>query len=419
MKIVRKLLLIALPFVLAGCLLLGFFYLPIGGGVSEGRLRTAASAMGDSIIKGNLMKNEAAADPLYIPFFGSSELRRFDAFHPSILAEKYDREYRPFLLGTAGTQSIVHALSIHSMGQAAEGKQAVFIISPQWFQREGVSAESLENFFSPIQTYDWICDADVSQDARRYLAKRLLSFTFIQENPRLHTILGKLAAGEPLTAADEQFCEKKLRRLQAEDRFYGQFFPETYRHRIRSEMKKLPNEYDPEELDRLAYSIGLAASKNNEFQIINSFYSSRIKSNLKQFKNRQKNISYEQSPEYADFELVLEEMAKKNMDVLFVITPVNRRWADFTGLRQSMYEQFADKITTQLNEQGFHRVLDLSKRGGENYFMEDTIHIGWRGWVAMDQAVIEFLGESSPRPAPAYTINPYYYSEEWCLKTPT
>lgn len=35
----------------------------------------------------------------FVPFFGSSEWLRFDGAHPAVLAEKYNRSYRPYLLG--------------------------------------------------------------------------------------------------------------------------------------------------------------------------------------------------------------------------------------------------------------------------------------------------------------------------------
>jgi TonB family protein len=102
------------------------------------------------------------------------------------------------------------------------------------------------------------------------------------------------------------------------------------------------------------------------------------------------------------------------MNVLFVIPPINKRWADYTDLPQDMYLRFAKKIKIQLRNQGFSHILDLSGQGGVRYFMQDTIHLGWRGWVAMDRAVEPFLRDKEP--APEYQIDPYYYSEDWRQK---
>lgn len=56
--------------------------------------------MSPNILLGQRIKDQALQAG-YVPFMGSSELSRMDAFHPSVLAAKYDRDYR-LLLGRLG-----------------------------------------------------------------------------------------------------------------------------------------------------------------------------------------------------------------------------------------------------------------------------------------------------------------------------
>ena len=56
-----------------------------------------------------------------------------------------------------------------------------------------------------------------------------------------------------------------------------------------------------------------------------------------------------------------------------------------------MMKKFAAKVKYQLNSQGFNHVVVFVNRNNEPYFMYDTIHIGKRGWVALDQEIIKFL----------------------------
>lgn len=72
----------------------------------------------------------------YVPFYGSSELSRMDALHPSVLAYKYKRNYRPFLLGGPGSQSLTHFFTMQETVNQLSNKKAVFIISPQWFTKQ-------------------------------------------------------------------------------------------------------------------------------------------------------------------------------------------------------------------------------------------------------------------------------------------
>jgi D-alanine transfer protein len=43
--------------------------------------------------------------------------------------------------------------------------------------------------------------------------------------------------------------------------------------------------------------------------------------------------------------------------------------------------------------------------------MQDTIHLGWRGWVAVDKVVEPFL--TKPQKPDTYRIQPYFFSKGW------
>ncbi|MDR1028629.1 MAG: D-alanyl-lipoteichoic acid biosynthesis protein DltD, partial [Clostridiales Family XIII bacterium] len=260
----------------------------------------------------------------------------------------------------------------------------------------------------------WLCDNESDADTQSYFARRMLDFKLIQENDFLRGVFERIARGEKLDPEQRKRCERRLRLLQAEDNFYGWFFAESHLGTIRAGMKELPERYDPKLLDREAFLAGRKDAYNNVFRIKNSFYNWRIKPKLRSFKGGQAKLSYEKSPEYGDLQLALGEIARNRMNVLFVIPPVNRRWAEYTGLSKEMYVRFVQKIKTQLNKQGFLNVLDLSRQGGVDYFMQDTIHLGWRGWVAMDRAIEPFLRKETAEPE--YRIDPYYLSEEWRVK---
>ena len=62
-------------------------------------------------------------------------------------------------------------------------------------------------------------------------------------------------------------------------------------------------------------------------------------------------------------------------------------------------------------------IADFSKDGDQPYFMQDTIHMGWKGWVAFDRVVDSFV--SNPTPAPSYKLNDRFYSKDWSGYTGT
>ena len=174
----KKLFAIFGPVVLAVGLLFVFFTSSYQVDISNPEtIRRASSSMSVNVLKGDAIKNYALSEKQYIPFFGSSELSRISPFHPSVLAEKYQRNYRPFLLGAPGTQSLSQYMMMRSAGDAMKNKKVVFIISPQWFVKNGVKTDYFNTYYSELQTYDWLFSMKKVTPADRYLARRLLTFS--------------------------------------------------------------------------------------------------------------------------------------------------------------------------------------------------------------------------------------------------
>ncbi len=98
----KKLSLLLGPVLLALVLaVLTIFCFPTSLSHSYKAERESAVAISDFAFKNGLVKRQALEDKKhhFVPFFGSSEWSRMDSMHPSILAEKYDRSYRPYLIG--------------------------------------------------------------------------------------------------------------------------------------------------------------------------------------------------------------------------------------------------------------------------------------------------------------------------------
>ncbi|MGO3790212.1 MAG: D-alanyl-lipoteichoic acid biosynthesis protein DltD, partial [Enterococcus gilvus] len=105
------------PVLLAAVLLVLLFFSPFKINSNDPKLiKAASSSMAGNVLRGNSITKEALSTDNYVPFFGSSELSRISPFHPSVLAEKYDRGYTPFLMGAPGTQSLTQFMMMQSLG---------------------------------------------------------------------------------------------------------------------------------------------------------------------------------------------------------------------------------------------------------------------------------------------------------------
>jgi len=414
-KMLKRLWMIFGPVLIAGLLvfLLIFFY-PTSKSYNLSEEKRYAAAISTQSFRERFQKVRSLSDPSlrFIPFFGSSEWIRFDSMHPAVLAEKYNRSYRPYFLGQAGAASLNQYFGMQQILPEIENKQAVFVISPQWFTETEYEPAVFRRYFNTDQLGAFLENqsGDVSS---RYAAKRLMTK---YPDVVLGDIVKKITEGEQLSEIDQTLIDTLARFNQKQSFLFGQLSVndgEKYRDRVEKYLKDLPDKFSYDELREIAIKDAEANTTNNDMGMENHFYDTQVKKDLKKWKDYQKNYNFLKSSEYNDLQLVLNQFANSKVNVLFVIQPVNKKWIDYTGLNQDMYQHAVEKIRYQLESQGFTNIADFSKNGAEPYFVKDTIHIGWLGWLAFDKAVDPFL--SNPTPAPTYHLNERFFSKEWSL----
>ena len=409
----KRLWLIFGPVFLAGllvCLLICFYPSRPSHNLMEEKY-SAASISAESF-KERSQKVRALTDPdmRFVPFFGSSEWMRFDSMHPAVLAEKYDRSYRPYFMGQAGAATLSQYFGIQQITSELENKQAVFVISPQWFTKEDHDPTIFQTYFNNDQLTAFL-ENQSGDAASQYAANRLL-----KQNPgvSMKSIVEKLAKGEKLSEFDQSMINISSQLNEKQSAIFGQFSIRgrlRYKDHVEKYLGSLPEQFSYEELEAIARKEGEENTTNNDLGVDNHFYNTKLKKDWKKWEGSQKNFNFLKSPEYNDLQLVLDQFAKSKVNVLFVFQPVNKKWMDYTGLSEEMYQHTVEKIRYQLESQGFTNIADFSKNGGDPYFVKDTIHIGWLGWLAFDKVVNPFL--SNPTTAPNYQMNDRFFSQDW------
>lgn len=388
------------------------FVLDLSPKMSYESAKKTATSVDPQVFKSATLKQELLNDTehRFVPFFGSSEWKRFDAFHPSVLAEKYDRNYRPLLLGQAGATSLSQYFGMQQISKEMQDKQAVFVISPQWFAKKGAKKGAFAEFYSPSQALYFLKNA-TTDEYDQHAASRFL--TMIPDG-KMTNLMTKVSEGKQLEKSDYDWIDGQLNIQMKEDDFFSSWrLNPDYKHDVTDNLATLPDKYDREELTKVATKAGEEGTTNNAFGIQNKFFAERLNKGktLENLKNSQTKFNYCRSTEYSDFQLVLEQLAKTNTDVLFIIPPVNKKWSDYTGLNVSRYNSAVEKIKTQLTKQGFNNIADFSKDGDKPYFLQDTIHVGWNGWLAIDDVVNPFL--TQPSKPYKYNIDNQFLSKDW------
>lgn len=319
------------------------------------------------INKTNALSNK---EHRFVPFFGSSEWLRFDALHPAVLAEKYDRNYRPYFIGQRGAASLNQYLGMQQMLPELKNGTAVYVLSPQWFTKKGYNSAAFQQFFNNDQLSSFLNQNEVDENSE-YAAKRILE---MKPEIAMKSQLSKVAKGQELNTFDKTYVQFLAELNKREDALFSPFAAPNnanYDKKVLPYLKELPDEFSYEALDQVAVRDAEEHTKSNSFGIDDRFYKKRLSKKIGKLKGFQEHLSYEVSQEYGDLQLVLNQFAKLKTNVIFVIPPVNSKWMAYTGLNQEMYDATVLKIRYQLESQGFTNIADFSKDGDQAYFMQD------------------------------------------------
>ena len=101
-------------------------------------------------------------------------------------------------------------------------------------------------------------------------------------------------------------------------------------------------------------------------------------------------LSYSVSPGYDDLRCLLDLCALWDLDVLFVHVPMHGAWNDYVGFDKEKRAEYYDAVREIVETYDGVTLLDLTAMEYEPYFLCDTMHLGWKGWLAVDRAIVEF-----------------------------
>lgn len=231
----------------------------------------------------------------FIPFLGSSEWIRFDSVHPAVLAEKYHRPYRPYFLGQAGAASLNQYFGLQQILPEIENKQAVFVISPQWFTETDYEPAAFQRFFNSDQLTAFL--GNQSGDiAAKHAAIRLL-----KQNPNvaLKGIVQKLSKGEELSEVDQVAIDIFARFNEKQSALFGQFSIRgklKYKEHVENYLKDLPDQFSYDELEKIVRKDAEANTTNNDMGMENHFYTREVQKDLKKMGRVSKKITTSSSP---------------------------------------------------------------------------------------------------------------------------
>ncbi|MGG0515045.1 D-alanyl-lipoteichoic acid biosynthesis protein DltD [Bacillus pseudomycoides] len=358
--------------------------------ISNEKVEDAATSLQKEKLQGVFLQQKMLENLNYLPMYGSSEFSRMDAYHPSNYFKVKPEGFTPFLIGTGGTQSLAHILNVTSTIDQLEGKKVVFILSPQWFTKQGVNEGNFSSNFSKQQTYHFIFNDQIKPEMKKKIAKRLLDFNVVRKDSILKSSLEgivyndtthKIKAGvlKPIAYINRNIADHK-------DLVTSIFNIKPKKEQRNMELRSL----SWEETRRHAEQVGKVESTSNTFGIENPYYyKNKFQKKLHGLKGYKAKESYDESPEYEDLQIILDIFKQKKVKPLFISVPVNGPWYDYAGFPKERRDVYYKKVREQVEKAGFP-VADFTSHEYDKYFLKDTIHLGWKGWVYVDEALQQF-----------------------------
>lgn len=134
-----------------------------------------------------------------------------------------------------------------------------------------------------------------------------------------------------------------------------------------------------------AQAQGEQSCTNNDYGIHDAYWDKNS-----QYKSEQNQDFVHADDEWADFQCLLKVCREAGLEPLVVILPMHGVWYDEMGVTSDIRAQFYDQARSLCDEAGV-AYADFSSCEYEKYFLCDTVHPGWIGWVRIEHAVYDFV----------------------------
>ena len=324
---------------------------------------------------------------------GSSELEHGKDTDYQLINVFSGQEQKLMVLGAGYYQSLYHATAVAAMEGDMENRKVVLILSPQWFRKSGVKEKAYASRFSEENYVLMLQNPDIDEETRQYISDRTQKLLNIDPQTKERAarydreyLTDTASAGDKIrNKLYLSFLEEKNHTMITRDLLLDDLASVFRKDKAEKETEGEPD------FQMLREAAGEEASKlsSNEFYVTDDYYEKHIVSRLEDVKDEGIKTGYSVSPEYDDLRCFLQVCKQCGIEPLLVMLPVNGYWYDYIGFPQESREDYYGKVRDIAEEFGAE-TADFSGMEYEKYFMEDTVHIGWKGWVDVSEAIYKF-----------------------------
>ncbi len=352
----------------------------------------------DQKIQGLYLVKESAKREDNVIIYGSSELRTdYISTHPANFFKDKRAGFQVNLVGRGSCQGIIHAMSIAASGDSLRDTPVVLITSPQSYVEGGITPDMFFANFSKQQYITIMYDKTVTDDIKVRFSKRVLEMF-----DRYDSNFGKLSGYDDIRilakiGAEGNFLNSAAKIGCAPYFLFSKYLADNKDivnsikliNSAKEDSEPKIEEIDYKKEQEAAVEIAKTQTDNNDFGMRNDDWKKNVGKHLKRFENRDKDLSYDNSVEYDDLRLLLDICELKGIKPMFVSVPLHGKWSDYTGFTKERRQSYYEKVESIVSEYDAEFV-DLSEYEYEEYFLCDTMHLGWKGWLKVNEEIDSF-----------------------------
>lgn len=335
---------------------------------------------GRDILKDNI-------DDKTLVVLGSSELGRVSE-HPFHIKQLFNYDdFHIMAIGGGNFQNIIQASMLGSLGNDFPKQKFILSESFIWFDQFGMNPKAFLSRVSNEHVYYTLINPKISKETKEKFMKRVLELS--KDNKNVHETFERYKrrlVDHKGTIVDDWLIKMDVEKFALNNKisfyFTGNVTP------IPSSGPVTPN-YDWKELQNKYLNDAKVRTEGNDFGIEKRYYASEIQNRLEKLKNSAAKYKYDISTEYDDYALVLQMAKEMGLEVEVVNFPINGKWYDYIGIGPEQRAVYAKKIT-EITESFGYKIMDLTSKEYEPYYMYDTVHPGWKGWPEVAEEMLKF-----------------------------
>lgn len=340
--------------------------------------------------RGGLLKNQMMSED-DLMLLGSSELGVEVDENPINVFPFIDANYEVSIYGRAHTQSLQHSAILSSTDTLNSNSKIAFVLSAQWFTE--LSGNDFCVNFSELQFYRFFENEKLSYKNKKYFAERVGALLKQSGEYSEEAIFANLYAKEDIIskavlAILSPYYNFKEYMLETKDKMQTIKKLEKLNDKENKDLKEI----NWEEAYNKATEEGKSKVTNNNLNVEDEYYNTYIKDIYDSLKDSWKNKELLDSSELEDFKFFLNVSKEMGVKPLIVLMPVNGIYYDHLGWTVEKRTEFYEAIEAIAKEQGFD-VLNLQDKEYEKYYMIDVMHLGWRGWLNIDEEMYKYFDE--------------------------